>query len=58
MAPDRNRPRADEAGESVCALRRWPDGTEEWIERGQGGTTVTHHTFLEPTHWAPLSAMD
>lgn len=46
--------REGEAGENICALRVWPDcGDREWIERATGRTTVTHHSFAEPTHWKP-----
>lgn len=46
--------REGEDGENVCALRIWPDGEREWVERDGGRTTVTHSTFLPPTHWQPL----
>lgn len=40
-----------EQGENVYALRIWPDGSREWIEKETGVTTVTHHSFAAPTHW-------
>lgn len=46
--------REGEKGENVCALNRDPDGNEEWVERGSGITTITHHSFAAPTHWKPL----
>lgn len=47
--------REGEDGENVCMYRVWPDcGEWEWIERGEGRTTVTHHSFAPPTHWMPL----
>jgi hypothetical protein len=38
-----------EAGDNVSM--RLNDG--EWADK-DGRTTVTHSTFLAPTHWAPL----
>lgn len=46
--------REGEKGENVCAKNVWPDGDVEWVERSGGRTTVTHHSFLPPTHWRPL----
>lgn len=49
--------RQGENGENVCAKRRGPNpGDEpEWIEQPpHGRTTITHSTFLPPTHWSPL----
>lgn len=46
--------REGEFGENTCALRVWPDGDREWIERDSGRTTVTHHSFAAPTHWKLL----
>lgn len=45
--------REGEDGENVCMYRVWPDGEWEWIDR-DGRTTITHHTFLAPTHWMSL----
>lgn len=38
---------------SIAMLRIWPgpDGEAEWIAP-DGRTTITHHTYLPPTHWA------
>lgn len=51
--------REGEDGENVCAWRS-PDGPpdKEWVERDGGRTTVTHHYFAAPTHWAPLDSRD
>lgn len=50
--------REGEDGENVCAYRvlnfEPADGEWEWVERGTGRTTVTHHSFAPPTHWLPL----
>jgi hypothetical protein len=44
--------RQGEARVNVCCCRMMHIGDEpEWIERGSGRTTVTHGTFLPPTHW-------
>ena len=51
--------REGEDGENRCFVRQWPNGDLEWVERGVGGypgrTTVTHSTFLPPTHWKHLT---
>lgn len=46
--------RDGEAGENICALRVWPDGDREWVEKASGRTTITHSTFAAPTHWRSL----
>ena len=39
--------RKGERGVNIC----WRRG-DEWVEAAwQGRTTVTHHSFLPPTHW-------
>lgn len=43
--------RFDEPGTNTCMLSVWEDGTREWIEKKTGVTTVTHHSFLPPTHF-------
>lgn len=54
--------REGESGTNVCFCRILCLGDEpEWIERGRvsqitdapmsGRTTITHSTFLAPTHW-------
>jgi len=43
-----------EDGENVTRFR-WADDEREWIDR-DGRTTITHHSFAAPTHWAPLRA--
>jgi hypothetical protein len=43
-----------EDGENVCMLPSFND-VDEWIEKVGGRTTVTHHSFAAPTHWALLS---
>lgn len=46
--------REGEKGTNICSLRRG-DGFDEWVEMGRyGRTTVTHSTFLPPTHWRRL----
>lgn len=51
--------RAGEAGENVLKKvvlihpEYCPEPETEWIDR-EGRTTVTHHSFLAPTHWMPL----
>lgn len=46
--------REGEDGENVCMVRVLTLADEpEWITR-EGVTTVTHHSFLPPTHWAWL----
>ena len=44
-----------EEGENICFARRLHfDEPIEWIELGAyGRTTVTHHSFAAPSHWAP-----
>lgn len=51
--------REGEEGTMVCAYRivRQPDCVPddmEWVEKYEGITTVTHHSFLPPTHWRPF----
>lgn len=46
--------RDGEAGENICALRVWPDGDREWVEKASGRTTITHGSFAAPTHWRSL----
>lgn len=42
-----------ETGENVCFVRQFPGEEREWIDC-EGRTTVTHSTFLAPTHWRPI----
>lgn len=46
--------RRGEHGENVCLMRGGP-GEAEWVDR-YGRTTVTHSTFLPPTHWCELGS--
>ncbi|MCW1844205.1 hypothetical protein [Prosthecomicrobium hirschii] len=51
--------RAGEAGENVSKKvvhvhpEHCPEPQTEWVDR-EGRTTVTHHSFLAPTHWMPF----
>lgn len=41
-----------ESGVNRCFCRMATIGADpEWIEHSTGVTTVTHGTFLAPTHW-------
>ena len=43
--------REGEEGTNLCIGRITAIGEEpEWIEKS-GRTTVTHHSFVAPTHW-------
>lgn len=50
--------RFPEKGTNRCHCVRWPDGDVEWVETASGVTTITHGTFLPPTHWRPLGDGD
>jgi hypothetical protein len=43
--------REGESGTNLCSVAIHPDGTLEWIESVSRRTTITHDTFLHPTHW-------
>lgn len=47
--------REGEDGWNVCCQVRHDEDTVEWIEKGSGRTTVTHHSFVGPTHWKPVN---
>lgn len=51
-------PNSWEGGTNTCMCRVMSIGDKpEWIEKKGGRTTVTHSTFLAPTHWRwPLEA--
>lgn len=56
--------REGESSENVCLYRSTQifgaanipvmDCDPEWVERETGMTTITHSTFLPPTHWRPI----
>lgn len=46
-----------EKGSNVCKVWPRPGGEVEWCDV-EGRTTVTHHSFVAPTHWRPLSEED
>ena len=53
--------REGEAGTNTCYPVNWPadevagiSSWVEWVECGTGRTTVTHSTFLPPTHYREL----
>ena len=51
--------REGEDGENVCmALFENVGDQIEWVERGSGRTTVTHHSFAPPTHWRYMGGRD
>ena len=43
--------RSSECGENIALLAKHGD---EWVDRF-GRTTITHSTFLAPTHWIKLT---
>ncbi|PWE55911.1 hypothetical protein DEM27_10665 [Metarhizobium album] len=44
-----------EKGENVCMRIPHKGYEDEWVERGTGISTVTHHSFAAPDRWRPLS---